>query len=70
MKIIQLKSTITSPECGYSKEETMPEDACAFFHECEGMNETNLNSLNYSFVSLLCGINHTTYQKHGLQPLH
>ena len=36
MKIIQLKSTITCPVCGYSKEETMPEDACTFFYECEG----------------------------------
>ena len=35
MKIIQLKSTITCPVCGYSKEETMPEDACSFFYECE-----------------------------------
>jgi hypothetical protein len=36
MKIIQFKSTVTCPECGYSKEETMPEDACTFFYECEG----------------------------------
>jgi len=36
MKIIQLKSTITCPECAYSKEETMPEDACTFFYECVG----------------------------------
>ena len=35
MNIIQLKSTITCPVCGFSKEETMPEDACAFFYECE-----------------------------------
>jgi hypothetical protein len=36
MKNIQFKSTITCPRCGFSKEETMPEDACAFFYECEG----------------------------------
>jgi len=35
MKTIQLKSTITCPECGHSKEETMPEDSCQFFYECE-----------------------------------
>jgi len=35
MKVIKLKSTISCPECGFSKEETMPEDACAFFYECE-----------------------------------
>ena len=36
MKIILLKSKITCPKCGYSKEETMPEDACTFYYECEG----------------------------------
>ena len=35
MKIIQLKSTITCPECGHTKEETMPEDSCQFFYDCE-----------------------------------
>jgi len=35
MKIIQLKSIITCPVCGHSKEETMPEDACTYFYECE-----------------------------------
>ncbi|HZL12022.1 MAG TPA: GDCCVxC domain-containing (seleno)protein [Prolixibacteraceae bacterium] len=34
-KIIQLKSTITCPACSFAKEETMPEDACQFFYECE-----------------------------------
>ena len=29
-------STITCPACGTSKEETMPTDACQFFHECTG----------------------------------
>jgi len=29
MKGIILKSTITCPECGFSKEEIMPENACA-----------------------------------------
>lgn len=34
-KPIILKSEITCPECGHKKEENMPEDACAFFYECE-----------------------------------
>lgn len=29
-----LKSTITCPECGFTKEETMPTDACLYFYEC------------------------------------
>ena len=32
---IELKSTITCPECGYKKEEEMPTDACQYFYECE-----------------------------------
>jgi len=32
---IELKSTITCPECGYKKEEEMPTDACQFFYECD-----------------------------------
>ena len=35
MKILQLKSTITCPECGHSKEETMPENSCQFIYDCE-----------------------------------
>jgi hypothetical protein len=34
-KIVQLQSTITCPACGFAKEETMPEDSCQFFYECE-----------------------------------
>lgn len=29
------KSTITCPNCGFQKEETMPTDACQFFYECK-----------------------------------
>ncbi|MCH2547305.1 MAG: hypothetical protein MK052_06835 [Alphaproteobacteria bacterium] len=29
-----LQSTITCPECGTQKEETMPTDACQYFYEC------------------------------------
>jgi len=31
---IQIQSIITSPECGYRKEEFMPTDACQYFYEC------------------------------------
>jgi len=33
-KKIELESTITCPECGFSKKETMPTDACQFFYKC------------------------------------
>ena len=32
----ELASTLTCPECGYSKAETMPTDACQWFYDCEG----------------------------------
>ncbi len=32
----ELSSTITCPNCGHRKTETMPTDACQFFYECEG----------------------------------
>lgn len=35
MSQIVLQSTITCPECGHVKEETMPTDACQWFYECE-----------------------------------
>ncbi len=31
-------SEITCPECGYQKEEQMPESSCQFFYECESCN--------------------------------
>lgn len=34
MKVI-LQSTITCPNCGNKKEETMPTDACQYFYVCE-----------------------------------
>ena len=36
MTELQLDSTLTCPECGHRKAETMPTDACLFFYECEG----------------------------------
>ena len=35
MTAIVLQSTITCPECGHAKTETMPTDACQWFYECE-----------------------------------
>ena len=35
---IELKSTITCPNCNHKKEEIMPTDACEFFYECEQCN--------------------------------
>jgi hypothetical protein len=34
-KTVELQSTITCPNCGHRKNETMPTDACQFFYECE-----------------------------------
>jgi len=31
---MKLNSTLTCPECGFKKEETMPTDACVHFYEC------------------------------------
>ena len=33
---IELKSTITCPECGHVETETMPTDACQWFYDCKG----------------------------------
>jgi hypothetical protein len=30
----QLQSRLTCPECGHASEETMPTDACRYFHDC------------------------------------
>jgi len=34
-KKVILQSTITCPECGHKKEETMPTNFCQYFYECE-----------------------------------
>ena len=34
-KEVELNSTITCPDCGFKKSETMPTDACVYFYECE-----------------------------------
>jgi hypothetical protein len=36
MKEVQLQSTLTCPYCNLRTEETMPTDACRYFHECTG----------------------------------
>lgn len=33
---VRLESTLTCPECGHSKAQTMPTDSCQWFYECEG----------------------------------
>lgn len=32
----ELRSTLTCPDCGATKTETMPVDFCQFFYECTG----------------------------------
>jgi hypothetical protein len=34
MATVVLAATITCPECGFAKAETMPTDACRFFYLC------------------------------------
>jgi hypothetical protein len=34
MNAIILESVLTCPYCGFSKQETMPTDACQFYYEC------------------------------------
>lgn len=34
MPRIELQSILTCPECGVATHETMPTDACLWFHEC------------------------------------
>lgn len=34
-KTVELKSILTCPNCGHTKEEIMPVDACQYFYECE-----------------------------------
>ncbi len=38
-KEITLESTITCPNCGHKKTETMPTDACSWFYECENCKQ-------------------------------
>lgn len=35
----QTKSTINCPECGFSRAETMPTDACQYFWQCPSCRE-------------------------------
>jgi hypothetical protein len=32
---IQLRSTLTCPQCGHRETETMPVDACQYFYDCK-----------------------------------
>lgn len=38
-KPLVLESTLTCPACGHQSLETMPTNACIFFHECAGCGE-------------------------------
>lgn len=38
-KTVELKSTLTCPNCGHKKDELMPTDACQYFYECENCNK-------------------------------
>ena len=37
--MVNLKSTLTCPNCGFQKEETMPEDSCLYYWECPNCHE-------------------------------
>ncbi|MDD2263158.1 GDCCVxC domain-containing (seleno)protein [Prolixibacter denitrificans] len=52
MKPIILKSIITCPKCRFQKEETMPDNACQFFYECE--NCKNLLKPNTGDCCVYC----------------
>jgi hypothetical protein len=32
---VEIKSILTCPNCGQTKEEIMPVDSCVYFYECE-----------------------------------
>lgn len=34
--VVVPQSTLTCPECGHVKVETMPTDFCQYFYDCEG----------------------------------
>ncbi len=36
MSAIEIRSTITCPECGHQAAETMPTDCCLYFYDCAG----------------------------------
>ena len=33
---VELRSTITCPQCGHAESEVMPTDACQWFYDCKG----------------------------------
>jgi hypothetical protein len=35
---VVLRSVLTCPHCGHSREEAMPENACTYFYVCTGCN--------------------------------
>lgn len=49
---VTLRSTLTCPRCGYEATETMPENACVYFHECGGCGE--LLKAKYGACCVFC----------------
>jgi hypothetical protein len=40
MAEVVTEAEITCPDCGFSKVESMPTDACRYFYVCEGCDTT------------------------------
>ena len=40
MTDVQLQSRLTCPQCGHESLETMPTDACLYFHTCIACGDT------------------------------
>jgi len=38
--VLNLSSELTCPHCGHRQTETMPTDACIYFHVCAGCSAT------------------------------
>ena len=38
-RAVELRSTLTCPECGHATLEQMPTDACQFYYDCKGCGE-------------------------------
>jgi hypothetical protein len=39
MSEVELQCTVTCPQCGHQRTETMPTNACQFFYDCAGCGE-------------------------------
>jgi hypothetical protein len=54
---MKLNSIIKCPECGYEKEEVMPEDSCQFFYECTNCKKVLKPKKGYCCVYCSFGTN-------------